>query len=88
MTELLIMTKRDITERLFSDPKAADKLRLADSYMLQQQRFGNTFRLPEEHEELKPIINKYGKNLEKFVGYVKSVRDAVEPKKPDRKSVV
>lgn len=72
----------DITEHLFSDPKAADKLKLADSYMLQQQRFGRDFILPDEHGELRPIIDKYAKNFARFVDYVKSVRDAVEPKKP------
>lgn len=83
MELITTMAKRpDITERLFSDPKVAEKLRLADSYILQQQRFGRDFVLPEEHEELQPIIDRYGKSLDRFVDFVKSVRDAVEPRKP------
>lgn len=80
--ELITMARRpDIVDKLFSDPRAAEKLRLADSYILQQQRFGSDFVLPEEHEELQPIIDRYGKNLEKFVAYVRDIRNSVEPRK-------
>jgi hypothetical protein len=70
------MSLQDVTSELLHDPKAADKLKLADDYMLQQKRFGRRFILPKEHSILSPIIERYSKNLDKFVAYVKQVRDA------------
>lgn len=74
------MSLPELTDRLIRDPEAAKKLRLADSYMLQLQRVGREFRLPEEHSILLPIIEQYAKSLSKFVTYVKSLRDTT----PDR----
>lgn len=71
------MSLPELTDHLISDPQAADKLRLADSYILQLQRMGRNFVLPAEHTILEPIIERYGKNLPKFVDYVKSLRDSV-----------
>lgn len=69
------MSLPELTDHLASDPQAADKLRLADNYMLQRQRMGRQFRLPDEHADIEPIIDRYSTNLEKFVAYVKSLRD-------------
>lgn len=78
------MAKRgqDVSDVLLRDPNVADKLRLADNYMLQMQRFGNKFVLPDEHQELEPIIKKYARDLPRFVSLVRSIRDQVPPKKP------
>lgn len=74
------MSLPELTDHLAVDPQAADKLRLADSYMLQQHRLGRHFRVPEEHAEISPIIERYSKNLIKFVAYVKSLRDQAPPR--------
>lgn len=74
------MSLPELTEHLASDPRAAEKLRLADNYMLQQQRMGRSFRLPEEHADIEPIIERYSKNLAKFVAYVKALRDDAPPR--------
>ena len=74
------MSLPELTDHLVKDPKAAEKLRLADSYMLQIERVGRQFRLPEEHVQLEPIIEKYSRNLPKFVAYVRELRDTVPPR--------
>lgn len=74
------MSLPELTDRLAIDPHVAEKLRLADSYMLQLQRMGRNFMLPDEHSILQPLIDRYGKNFSKFVAYVKSVRDTVPPR--------
>lgn len=74
------MSLPELTDHLASDPQAADKLRLADNYMLQRQRMGRQFRLPDEHADIEPIIDRYGTNLEKFVSYVKALRDQAPPR--------
>lgn len=74
------MSLPELTDHLASDPQAADKLRLADNYMLQRQRMGRTFRLPDEHAEIEPLIEKYSTNLSKFVAYVKNLRDQAQPR--------
>lgn len=74
------MSLPELTDHLISDPQAADKLRLADSYILQIQRMGRTFVLPEEHALIEPIIERYSKSLPKFVAYVRDVRDTVAPR--------
>ncbi len=74
------MSLPELTDHLAVDPKAADKLRLADSYMLQQQRLGRNFVLPDKHAEIEPIIERYAQNLTKFVDYVKSLRDQAPPR--------
>lgn len=74
------MSLPELTDRLAVDPQVAEKLRLADSYMLQLQRMGRNFMLPDEHSILQPLIDRYGKNFSKFVQYVKDVRDTVPPK--------
>jgi hypothetical protein len=74
------MSLPELTDHLVKDPHVADKLRLADSYMLQQQRVGRDFALPREHMDLLPIIDRYSKSFHKFVAYVKSVRDTVPPR--------
>ena len=74
------MALPELTDHLVKDPQVADKLRLADSYMLQLQRVGRDFALPSEHSDLLPIIDRYSKSFPKFVAYVKSVRDTVPPR--------
>jgi hypothetical protein len=74
------MSLPELTDHLVSDPQVADRLRLADSYMLQLQRVGRNFVLPNEHSILQPIIDRYSKSFPKFVAYVKSLRDTVPPR--------
>jgi hypothetical protein len=74
------MSLPELTDHLARDPQVADKLRLADSYMLQQQRVGRDFALPREHADLLPIIDRYSKSFPKFVAYVKTLRDTVPPR--------
>lgn len=74
------MSLLELTDHLAGDPKAAEKLRLADNYILQQQRMGRHFRLPDEHADIEPLIERYAKDLNKFVAYVKSLRDQAPPR--------
>ena len=69
-----------VTDRLISDPQVADKLRLADSYMLQRDRMGRSFSLPTEHALLRPIIDEYTHNFPEFVAYVRELRNTVQPR--------
>lgn len=74
------MSLPELTDHLISDPQAAEKLRLADSYILQMQRVGRNFVLPSEHAVLEPIIQRYAQNFPRFVSYVKDLRNTVEPR--------
>ena len=74
------MSLPELTDHLITDPHIAEKLRLADSYMLQVERMGRQFRLPSEHVVLEPIIEKYARNFPRFVAYVRELRDTVEPR--------
>ena len=74
------MSLPELTDHLIKDPRAAEKLRLADSYMLQVERMGRQFILPSEHTVLEPIIDKYAKNFPRFVAYVRELRDTVQPR--------
>jgi hypothetical protein len=74
------MALPELTDHLITDPRIADKLRLADSYMLQVERMGRQFRVPEEHKDLAPIIDRYARSFPKFVSYVRELRDVVEPR--------
>jgi Ca2+-binding EF-hand superfamily protein len=74
------MALPELTDHLIKDPQVASKLRLADSYMLQVERMGRQFRVPEEHSDLTPIIERYSRNFSRFVSYVKDLRDTVPPR--------
>lgn len=74
------MALPELTDHLVKDPQVADKLRLADSYMLQVERMGRQFRIPEEHSVLEPIIERYSRNFPRFVSYVRELRDTVQPR--------
>lgn len=68
---------REKTEELLDDPRAADKLRLVDDYILQQRRVGERFVLPQEHRDLRPVLEAYAEDFPKFVAYVRRMRDAM-----------
>lgn len=71
------MKHPNLTQRLINDPKAADKLVLVDSYITQLHKLGKQFILPNDHSELKPLVESYADDLPKFVAYVRAIRDAV-----------
>lgn len=71
---------KDITQKLLDSPQAADLLRLADSYMGLYNKLGRRFILPEQHRELKPLIDKFAGDLPRFVEYVRGLRNTSEPR--------
>ena len=67
-------------DSLFHDPHAAAKLRMVDNYILQAHRFGSEFVMPREHRSLKPLVTRFFGNFNRFVFFVKEVRDASAPR--------
>lgn len=50
---------------------------LADMYIEMYTRSPSSFRIPQEHAQLMPIIEAYYNKLGDFVGFVRDLRDAV-----------
>jgi hypothetical protein len=75
-------TFRELARQLVDDPTAADVLRLADNYIQQMEKLGRNFALPSEHKGLKPLVDKYAKEPDEFVDFVKSIRDQMPPRGP------
>lgn len=73
-------TLRELQEDLLDDPRVADKLRLADNYINQAIKLGSSFALPREHKNLEPIVERFERDPEKFVAFVKAFRDKVTPR--------
>lgn len=71
---------RELTQKLIDDPRAADKLKLADGYIVSKHKLGRQFVLPREHAEIQPLLDKYAQDLPGFVEYVKGIRDTVVPR--------
>lgn len=65
----------DFRQRLLDDPNIAEKLKLADKYLLGMSKMGDRFILPREHVEVLPVLEYYGNDNEGWCRYVRSIRD-------------
>jgi len=67
----------ELREHLLYLPDIADKLKVADSYLVLHARMGSGFILPAQHAVVKPILDYYAGDLTGWVKYVKGIRDRI-----------
>jgi hypothetical protein len=67
-----------LRESLIDDQSVAEKLKLADQYLLTMTKLGTKFVLPREHIELLPVLEYYGGgDVAGWCKYVRSIRDSL-----------
>lgn len=73
------MSLREATRQILDSDRPAEWLRLADLYMNTYNQMPETFVLPAQHAMLKPVIDTFKSDLERFVLYVQAIRDQYGP---------
>lgn len=72
----------ELREHILASPEPATVLRIADDYLNTLARMGDTFVLPAEHKQVRPVLEYYMGDLGGWVKYVKGIRDRIGPKDP------
>jgi hypothetical protein len=74
------VNKQQFAQALLNDPNPANRLKLVDNYIDLFHKMGRQFILPQEHAELKQVVEEFASDLPAFVEYVRGIRDTVKPR--------